>query len=422
MKKIFFILLLLYAGNLFAIDRYVNPNLSSGNGTTIFITITSAVNASVNGDRILIVAGTYNEPTLVLNKSLTLIPQTAGSYINFGSNISVAGFPGMKLEVLGFDLGIYSVSSSVITGGVGNNRAKVSFIGCKMNNLSVDADYYELNCLKSTMSGTTTFRFGHFVVSKTVNLTITDEPNSNILTGRIFIVADTVTNTLQFSNDDYKFIISNCLLKNIQILQWNTLTSISNKISNNEFITGTRFLVAKNPPNYNLIVSSNLFSGTYEFYASNNPSNPCCEGAAGNWGQGVCWGLIVNCCAASCISGYSSSGSIFPTPSSSGFFEWTYNGVDLPCAVPSGTQPLALLRVIGTTGTTLNTGNPNHDYYDIDLSVNDRGRTGGPYSILNYNPSVNPSNGKAYIFDLEIPADLFPGIQVDVKAKGYHNN
>ncbi len=421
MKKIFFIFFLLYAANLFAIDRYVNPNLSSGNGTTLFTTITSAVNASVNGDRILVVAGTYNEPTLVLDKSLKLIPQTAGANINFGGNISIAGFPGMKLEVLGFDLGIYSVSSSVIIAGVGNNRAKVSFIGCKMNNLSVDQDYYELNCLKSTMSGTTTFRFGNFVVSKTVNLTITDEPNSNILTDRIFIVADTVINILHFSNDDYKFVISNCLLKNIEILKWNTLTSISNKIFNNEFVTDTRFLVARNPPNYNLIVSSNLFSGTYAFYAYNWAPNSCHEGSAGNWGQGLCWGNG-GCCCADCIRGYSSVNSVFPTPSSSGFFEWTYNGVDLPCAIPSGNQPLALLKIIGTTGSILNSGNPNHDYYDIDLSVNDRGRTGGPYSILNYNPSVNPSNGKAYIFDLEMPADLFPGVQVDVKAKGYHNN
>lgn len=423
MRNLLLSIFLLSIGKLFAIDRFVNPNLSGGNGTTLFTTITSAVNASVNGDRIVIVAGTYNEPTLVLSKSLTLIPQAAGSNVNFGGNISISGFPGMKLEILGFNLGIYSVSSSVITGGVGNNRAKVSFISCRMNNLSVDRDYYELNCLKSTMSGTTTFRFGNFVVSKTNNLTISDEPNSNILTGRIFIVADTVTNLLQYSNDDYKFIISNCLLKNIEILKWHTLTSISNKITNNEFVTDTKFLVAKNPPNYNLVISSNLFSGTYAFYV-NNIGSPyaCIDAVAGAWGQSSCWGLNVNCYGPDCISGYSSTNSIFPTPSSSGFFEWTYNGVDLPCTIPSGAQPLALLKVIGTTGTTLNTGNPNHDYYDIDLSINDRGRTGGPYSILNYNSSVNPSNGKAYIFDLEMPADLFPGVQVDVKAKGYHIN
>lgn len=423
MRNLLLVIFMLFIGKIFAIDRIVNPNLSGGNGTTLFTTITSAVNASVNGDRILIFAGTYNEPTLVLGKSLTLLPQVSGSKINFGGNITIAGFPGMKLEVLAFNLGIYSVSSNVITGGAGSNRAKVSFVGCTMNNLSVDRDYYELNCIKCTMSGTTTFRFGNFVVSKTNDLTITDEPNANILTDRIFIVADTVTNTLQFSNDDYKFIIANCLLKNIQILKWNTLTSISNRIFNNEFVTNTNFLVAKNAPAYNMVVTSNLFSGTYQFYLNNMGSfYPCVDAVAGAWGQGVCWGIQVNCYGAGCISGYSATSSIFPTPTSNGFFEWTYNGVDLPCTIPTGSQPLALLKVIGTTTSIVNTGNPNHNYYDIDLTINDRGRTGGPYSILNYNPSVNPSNGKAFIFDIEMPADLFPGVQVDILAKGYHIN
>jgi hypothetical protein len=113
---------------------------------------------------------------------------------------------------------------------------------------------------------------------------------------------------------------------------------------------------------------------------------------------------------------------LFPDPNVTGYFKWTYNGIDLPCTVPTGSQPLVLTKIIGTTGTNVNTGNPNHDYYDIDLTINDRGRTGGPYSILNYNPTFNPSNGKAYVFDLEIPADLFPGQQIDIKAKGYHRN
>ncbi|MEI8087373.1 MAG: hypothetical protein WCG93_14280 [Paludibacter sp.] len=118
---------------------------------------------------------------------------------------------------------------------------------------------------------------------------------------------------------------------------------------------------------------------------------------------------------------YSTSSSLFPSPTISGSFEWSYNGIDLPCQIPTGAQPLTLLKSIGQTND-INGGNPNHDYYDIDLTVNDRGRTGGQYSILNYNPTVNPSNGKAYIFDLEMPADLFTGQQVDIKAKGYHKN
>lgn len=429
MKKILCLALFAYSMNVLAIDRFVDPNLSSGNGTTLFTTIASAVTASVNGDRILIVSGTYNEPTLTLSKSLTLISQTAGTSVNYNGNIVIAGFPGMKLEILGFNLGIYSVSSNVITGGSGTNRAKVSFIDCKMTNLSMDQDYYEMNSARCAMTGATTFRYGNFVVSKTNDLTVNDEPNSNSITDRILIAADTVINILYYSNDDCKFLISNNLLKKIQILKWNTLSNISNRITNNEFVNNTQVLIAKNPPNYNLVFSSNLFIGTYTFYAQNsNACGACVDGVAGNWGQGLCWGLQGGCCAGYCISensptlSYSSSYSIFPSPTATGFFQWTYNGIDLPCTIPTGSQPLVLTKIIGAAGTNIDAGNPNHEYYDIDLTINDRGRTGGPYSILNYNPSVNPSNGKAFVFDLEMPTDLFPGQQVDIKSKGYHKN
>jgi hypothetical protein len=431
MKKILFLAFLVSSINVLAIDRFVDPNLSSGNGTTLFTTITSAVTASVNGDRILIVSGTYNEPTLTLNKSLTLLSQTAGTTINYNGNIVIAGFPGMKLEILGFNLGVYSVSANSITGGSEANRAKVGFIDCKMTNLSIDQDFYELNSARCIMTGGTTFRFGNFVVSKTNDLTINDEPNSNNISDKILIAADTVTNVLYYSNDDYKFIISNNLLKHIQILKWNTLTSISNRISNNEFILNSEILIAKNPPNYNLIFTSNLFASIPLFYNVNRLNNSCVDPFAGNWGQGICWGMIGNCNVPGCISSltcgscsnsYSTTIAGFPTPSSSGFFQWTYNGIDLPCTIPSGSQPLVLTKIIGTTGTNIDAGNPNHDYYDIDLTINDRGRTGGPYSILNYNPTINSSNGKAYIFDLEMPTDLFPGQQVDIKSKGYHKN
>jgi hypothetical protein len=428
MKKLIFLTILATSFNVFAVDRFVDPNLSSGNGTTLFTTIASAVTASVNGDRILIVAGTYNEPTLTLSKSLTILSQTAGSTIVYNGNFVIAGFPGMKLEILGFNLGIYSVSSNAITGGSVSNRAKVSFIDCKMTNLSIDQDFYELNSARCGMTGTTTFRYGNFVVSKTSNLNVTDEPNSNLLINKILIACDTISNILNFSNDDNRFTITNCLIKEIQLLKWNTLLSIKNIVSNNEFSANCKIIVAKNPPNYNLIFTSNNFTSAPLFYLANTPGAPCTDGAAGNWGQTICWPVQMNCMFAGCISdasninSYSPTVAGFPTPNSTGFFQWTYNGIDLPCTIPTGAQPLVLTKIVGTVGTNIDSGNPNHDFYDIDLTINDRGRNGGPYSILNYNPSINPSNGKAYIFDLEMPTDLFPGQQVDINAKGYHKN
>jgi hypothetical protein len=89
--------------------------------------------------------------------------------------------------------------------------------------------------------------------------------------------------------------------------------------------------------------------------------------------------------------------------------------------MPTSSQPLSVIRT-GNGGNIIDGGNPNHNFYDIDLTVNDKGRNGGPYSLLNYNPTSNPNNSKAFIFDLDMPTDLFPGQSVNIKADGYHKN
>ncbi len=391
-----------------ATDRYVDPTLSAGDGITLFTTIASAVATSVNGDRIIIAPGSYAEPTLTLNKSLTLISQTAGSTIYYNGNIVIAGFAGMKLQILGFNLGVYSVSSSAIASGSGSNRAKVSIIDSKMVNMSLDQDYYELNCARCSMSGTTTFRFGNFVVSKTNDLYIKDEPSSLVISQSILIVADTIVNSLDYCNDDSRALLFNNLLNYLQFTKWSHNTAETNYIRNNNFLNNSNILFPSNPPAYNFEFSSNLFLGYVEFY---NGYAQCCNGGTYGCPSYTCGGAL-----------FQNFQTGFPNTGVNGFFRWTYNGIDLPCIVPSGSDPLVLTKIIGTTGTTVNSGNPNHEYYDIDLTINDRGRNGGPYCIQNYNPTYNPSNGKAYIFDLEMPADLFPSVPVNIKAKGYHRN
>ena len=426
MKNLYLFILFSFSINAIAIDRFVDPNLSSSNGTTLFTTITSAVNASVNGDRILIASGTYNEPSLGLNKSLTLLSQTSGASINFNGNIWIAGFPGMKLEILGFDLGIYSVSSSAIAGGNPASRAKVSFIDSKMTNLSVDQDYYEFNCASCSMTGVTTFRFGNFVASKTNDLYLLDEPNINLIGNKNLIAGNVIDNRLEIRNDDYPVIIANSQLKGLYFYKWSI--SNTNFIKNNKFVSNTRIVFpvvaytgVVGLPGYNFDFSSNEFLSNPFFLSGVEAKSVT---VAGQYNTNDCYSVGVNNNTQfvnSCIS-FSQSSSLFPSPSIPGFFKWTYNGIDLPCTIPNSTQPLVLTKIIGPVGTNINSGNPNHDYYDIDMTINDRGLQGGPYSTLNYNPTTNPSNGKAFIFDLEMPTDLFPGQQVDIQSKGYHKN
>jgi hypothetical protein len=415
MKKILFILTLFAASSVSAIDRFVDPNLGSGNGTTLFTTITSAVNAATNGDRILVVAGTYNEPTLVLNKSLVIIPQVAGTYVYYNGNLTISGFPGMNLSILGFRLGIYSVTANAITGGSAANRATINIVDSRMTDLTLDQDYYELNAIRCSNSGTATFRFGNFVCSKTNNLYLKDEPNSNQIGLRNLFAADTIMGRIEIRNDDFPFIIANCRLYELCLFKWNNLSNTTNYIRNNLFEIDSHLCIGWNAPNYNLEFSSNEFLSAPYYLNTSGICNGFPYGAYNS--SDCCVGPNYVYCA-----GWNNISAPFPSPNSTGFFRWTYNGIDLPCTVPTGSQPLVLTKIIGTTGTNANSGNPNHEYYDIDLTINDRGRTGGPYSILNYNPTFNPSNGKAYVFDLEVPADLFPGQQIDIKAKGYHRN
>jgi hypothetical protein len=413
MKKILFFSLIMSTINAYAIDRFVDPNLSSSNGTTLFTTITSAVNASVNGDRILIASGSYSEPTLTLNKSLTLLSQTSGTIINFNGNIVIAGYSGMKLEILGFDLGIYSISSNAIA-SYSVNRAKICIIDTKMANLTLDQNY-ELNCIKSSITGDTKFRFGNFVASKTYNLYLLDEPGSNLSGDKNLIANDTIINRLEIRNDDYPVTIANSQLLDLFFYKWNYLTTNTNFIKNNQFILNSKLFFALSAPGFNFEFSSNEFLSPPNFF-SNIYGYANCPLIPGHYNS---YDYVSGCNAGLSFGNLSS---LFPSPTTPGFFKWTYNGIDLPCTIPAGSQPLVLTKIIGPTGTNTDAGNPNHNYYDIDLTINDRGLLGGPYSILNYNPSLNPSNGKAFIFDLEMPADLFPGQQVDINSKGYHKN
>jgi hypothetical protein len=290
----------------------------------------------------------------------------------------------------------------------------VSLIECSAAAIALDQFYYEPNLMRCVTTGNITIRYGNVVSSKMAILYVNDEPLTN-QNGRILIANDTVTNRINFLHDDYAMNIYNSLLTNLYLWAWNHSTAYTNKILNNEFVAASNlFIPWTGVPAYNFDFSNNLFNGAVNFYAGGDPGW-CCGGGACSGGQ---WDYASN---NDCNSYWSTTSATFPNPGVAGFFKWTYNGVDLPVAVPTGTQPLVYTEVVGDAGTT-NTGNPNHEYYDIDLTVNDRGRAGGPYSVLNYNPIANPGNGKAFIFDLEIPADLFPGQAIDIKAKGYHKN
>jgi hypothetical protein len=415
MKNIFTFLTLFTFSSISAIDRFVDPNLSSGNGTTLFTTITSAVNAAVNGDRIIIVSTTYNEPALTISKSLQIMPQTPGTTINFNANIIISGFAGMKLEITGFNLGIYYFSSNPITSGSYSNRAKVSIIQCNSAIIDFNNIYYEANIILNQVPNYIAFRFGNIVSNTTANIYLLDESQENIISSdKNLITNNQVSNIIGVYNNDYKFIIANNILKNNNFMDNAVINFSSDSV-----------------PNYNIIFTSNKFNTSFSAWStscggdpySNNQNNVSSYNIDPNslFATAYAYNSWFPFTNTACGNYSQQSTNAFPNPNISGFFEWSYNGLDINCPSPNVGQPLALTKIVGAAND-IDSGKPSHDYYDIDLTINDRGITGGPYSQLNYNPTSNPNNSKAFIFDLDMPTDLFPGQNIDIKAKGYHKN
>jgi len=440
MKKTITLLAILYVANIFATDRFVNPNLSQGNGTTIFTTITAAVAAAENGDRIIVASSTYNEAELTINKSLQIIPQTKGDVINFNANIKISNILGLKLEIIGLDLGLFSISA--INDGLPNNPSHINLINISCKNILIDNDYIKSNIIESNVSNEIVIRAGNVLKTNCDKLFIYDGPDSNLLLGKIIISNNTISSVLQIYNDDLKFIISNNILHDIYITDWNKNTELSNEIFNNNFISKdnncnslslssprvyfsvvgqlggccnyyTQFRVSY----YNIIFTSNIFDTSPLFPNPQFMDSHTSPIFSTKQNRDIIRNLY-NSCESTNYS-WNTSNSIFPNEYSSGYFEWSFNHEKLPKIINVATS--ISFTNIESSSEINNTGNPNHKYYDIDLSINDRGINGGPYSKLNYN-AANPNNSRAFIFYLEMPADLFPGQNIEIKAKGYHKN
>lgn len=449
-KSPLFVYLVLFftglAGNSHAIDIFVKPNVVPGTVPNTYATLVSALAACNNGDRVFIQPGSYTTQDLTLNKSILFCPDSNGATVTLTGGLNIHGFANMKLQVLGIECPFITAH-----GGNGTmrdtSRASVYLIDNKVTgNVSFDVDYYDLTCARMSIVGTTTMRYGNFVVSTTDRLNINSEPgggSNDDTVNKILIVADTI-NQLHWRSTRHKMVICNNKLDRLALYAWNHFNGNTNKILNNEF--SKLFIPTVGVPYYNFDISNNIISNfgvpnlvyiggdvcgggcdrnTFALLPFNSNREALFNGNAEVYTRGVCNGPSWDCCRSqgqvACSYNISwNPNAEFPNKDVSGIFRWTYNGFTIAGSGGSGT--LNFINIAGTTDT-LNAGNPAGEYYDIDLTVNDRGRRGGAYSIDNYNPAINSNGSKAFIFDLDIPTILNPSNQsVRIRAKGYHRN
>ena len=377
-----------------AADLYVN---GSGNANT-YPTIQGAVNAANSGDNIYVATvGTYSENVTITNKSLFIIAAVAAEEFTLSGSFTLSPGTGNEVTIIGLYNGNVTCSGS---GGTVNLIS--SFISSITGDPQVPLNVYDCEVTNA---------FSMYTGSVKGNVIDRLVVYSGGTTGDTLRIMGNYMTSLYWNSSSVYFEICNNYINgvssasyyrkpvNIESLQ--ATPGGTNLIANNTIDFNSSYasqytqyggiVFGYNVSNgQNLVIANNYIKNNYSNYstaisADNNISNA----------------LIANNQYYSSYFTYStyfSNSSLVDNGSSS--VSWTYNST----------------TGILTSGS--NMGLDQIEYRDINNTRNDIGTSGGPHAWSNYNTTT----GKAAVFNLELPFQLYIGGNHNIKAKGFHKN
>jgi hypothetical protein len=392
MKKFYITLLssLLFVTN-YATDIYVN---SSGQAGT-YTTIAGAISAASAGDRIYISPyGLYVED-LTVAKSLTFASSVSGVNFNVDGGMIITANAGMEVRVVG---GVFSGTLTATTSNATqNNMTDVYVIDSGFSSFDLDLDFVKAHLLFCESTSNVDIINGEVIGCQLGYLAVKE--GQNIGTGDTVKIIGNRLSRIHWENDDNYFMIMNNYLNGYYRIDNNYYSSNVNNIFGNNTIyysTSNLMLIYNGSVNYsNIHLINNLFVNEYgngrAVYIQNAPNPPKSY-----------YNLLV------AENDYWNN---------QGLIEVT--GHEHLSNISDATQIGLTIDTYGrsTHSGVVDKGMPSIEYYDIDMTINDRGAYGGPFSIENY---INNTIGKARIYDLDIPFEIWSGQTPTIKAKGAH--
>jgi hypothetical protein len=393
MKKILIALLSFSAINANAADIYVNNSGQVGTYTTI----SAAITAAVAGDRIFVSPyGVYTE-NLTIAKSLTLTSAVANTRFSVVGSVTVTSAPNQDVIIIGgeFSSGIYGNTGSATLAVKGN----LTISDCYSVSFTSD-NYIKTKLLYSRTSGGGGASIHHGIIAgcDLESINVADGPNTS--TGdTLFIIGNIINSGISWLNNDNFFLIANNYLKSGRIYISNTVynASVNNIISNNTVI----YPYCINCSTEGLI-SINTLSNKNNIHLLNNILQT----------NGQAPGIYVPAGGTGSVQGFYN----YVAASTTGN-NWS---PIIGNTIITAASPVLTFDNFGKCTDivgAVNAGSPALQYYDIDLTRNNRGTFGGPYSIDNY---WNTANGRARIYDLKMPFEIWNGSTPSIKAEGTH--
>lgn len=380
----------LFSLHLHSADIYVN---SSGQPGT-YTTISAALVAANSSDKIYISPfATYNE-NLSIDKSVTLVSSEDSTDYYVNGNITIFTIGALDIRLIGGECNNINFTTASATE---SNRCKVSIVGTVFgNNLSAPKGV-DLNLFYCDIpSQSVTFYFGKIIANDVSNLTIPEGDNS-YYSDTTYIIANTIgSSALSVSNGDHNFFVANNLFQgtsgaNMYVYKATVSGGGGNTIVNNTFTQtsyttyGSNLKIVHNQNMTNTQVKNNTFQNGY------NSSNSAYRKHIGS--------------TSSSNTLNTTNGPVVTFNHFHNIYGGVYNYTVLPNNVLGGAIPQ-------------NEGDPSIQYYDIDLTRNNMGRFGGPYTWDNYHG--NSTSGKGRVYLLDMPFEFWPGQTPTINADAVH--
>ncbi len=374
-----------------AADLYVR-DLGAGGA---YSTISDAITAASNGDRIIVRPKSGNVPYLenvIIDKSLTFVSEIDFAKYYVQGTVSVT--PAVNRTVTISNM--YAFQSSIITSGVAlsGGRCTVNILNCTAtSNIDLDnvknvtANVYNSACKIIYMV------HGKAIANTAESITVTDDV-APLATTDIQIIGNNMyyngytMSMVNITTTSYAFKMFNNDISNY----YGNYSALSNTVQINNIKAGST----------NLIQNNRIVSGSVEGYnyCRNNIDIYSTNAGIVN--------IANNILGTNHASYYEINASSQPTIVANNNFAPAFNsnGVDSASGNLNGTYTLDMATGVAT-GAILNAGLIDEEYQDIDLTRNDIGPHGGSNSWANYWPAS--AANKPRVIYLDTPRRIYNG-------------
>ena len=384
-----------------AADLYVNNSGQAGTYTTV----SSAVAAAAANDRIFVSPYANYIENIVITQNLTMACAVPGSYFSITGTLTITGSPNLDVRIIGAEFaGALNANTGTATLA---NKADVYLVDSKVSSV-VGQDYMKLHLLFSTLGFSANFRHGEMrMCNVSASITISDGPNTGI-GDTLFLVANQAAG-ITWSNNDNLFYFSNNYINTNQ----NNVSGPAAIVISNHFYSAA----AKN-----LMINNSLLS----YNSNSTPIGTINLSTTGDRSNIWLYNNIM-------MNGYSSgaqTAAFTAYGAGTGQVQAIYNYMrgSLPGTVlnqVSGNTQITAGAVVSmdTYGRSqeatlvVDQGSPAIEFYDIDLTRNNRGSGGGGFTVENY---LATGTGRARVYNLMMPSEIWNGMSPSVKADGTH--